>query len=323
MKHKDLFSVAPMMDWTDRHCRYFHRLLSQKAVLYTEMVTAEAILHGHRDKLLGFDVHEKPVILQIGGSDASKCATATKIALDYGYDEINLNVGCPSNRVQSGRFGACLMKEADVVVDIVHQMQSVSSVPITVKCRIGVDEQDPHLILPDFLQKLYDIGVKHIIIHARKAWLKGLSPKENRMIPPLDYPLVYRMKENFPDMMISINGGIETIEACLDHLQYVDGVMVGRSAYHNPALLRDIDSLIYGETYQKPDYTDIIQKMMLYCERQMTQSVPFYSIIKHMLGLFQGKRGARAWRNILSEYGHKTGAKPELLEYAFAQVEIL
>lgn len=322
MKHKHLFSVAPMMDWTDRHCRYFHRLLSQKAVLYTEMVTAEAILHGNRDKILGFCSDEKPVILQIGGSDASKCSMATKIALDYGYDEINLNVGCPSDRVQSGRFGACLMKEVDVVVDIVRQMQAVSSVPVTVKCRIGVDDQDPTLILPDLLRKLYDIGVNHVIIHARKAWLKGLSPKENRMIPPLDYLLVYRMKERFPDMLITINGGIETIEACLEHLKYVDGVMVGRSAYHNPALLCDVDSMIYGEAYQKPDYTKIIQEMMVYCEKQMVQSVPFYSIIKHMLGLFQGKRGARAWRNILSEYGHKTGAKPELLEQAFARVEI-
>ena len=316
---KHLFSVAPMMDWTDRHCRVFHRLLTKKSVLYTEMVTAEAILNGDRDYLLGYSKDKEGYILQIGGSDAVKCAEAAKISEDYGYDEINLNVGCPSDRVQSGRFGACLMQEADLVANICNTMQAATKMPVTVKCRIGVDDQDPNIILPEFIQKISDAGVAHIIIHARKAWLQGLSPKDNRTIPPLDYDLVYRMKSDYPHLNISINGGIETLSNCHDHLNHVDGVMVGRSAYHNPCLLKDVDEEIYKETAsQMIDDKDMMIQMMHYIDDEMHKGTKFYIIAKHLLGFRHGQSGARKWRRYLTKNGTKKDANSQTLLDAYA-----
>ncbi len=312
------FSVAPMMDWTDRHCRYFHRLLSKQAILYTEMVTADAIIHGNRDALLKFDVSEHPVIVQLGGSNPAKLAEATKIVTDFGYDGINLNVGCPSDRVQSGAFGACLMKNPSLVADIFYQMQSVTTKPVTVKCRIGVDDDNPHDILPFFIEKVSEAGCKTFLIHARKAWLKGLSPKENREIPPLDYDLVYTIKKTYPHLHIGINGGIENQNDWQKHLMYVDEIMVGRTAYHKPALLTDVDSCVYNLPYVEPNYDSIIHKIADYCDNQMTQGVKFYSIIRHILGLFHGLPNARLWRRILSENGTKETANSQLLLDAYA-----
>jgi tRNA-dihydrouridine synthase A len=311
------FSVAPMMDWTDRHCRYFHRLLSSKAILYTEMVTADAIIHGNREALLGFDTSEHPVIVQLGGSDSKKLVEATKIASDYGYDGINLNVGCPSDRVQSGAFGACLMKNPPLVADIIHAMHSVTDKPVTVKCRIGVDDDKPHDTLPHFIDTVAQSGCKSFIIHARKALLKGLSPKENRDIPPLDYDLVYQIKHTYPELHIGINGGIDSVADWQTHLENVDEIMVGRSAYHTPAILTTVDSCIYGLPEQAPDYKMIIHKMADYCDNQRIKGVKFYSIIRHLLGLFHGLPNARKWRRILSENGTKENADSRLLLEAY------
>ena len=312
------FSVAPMMDWTDRHCRVFHRLFTQKAVLYTEMITAEAILNGDRDHLLSYSPKKEGyVVLQIGGSDAKKCAEAAHIAEDYGYDEINVNIGCPSDRVQSGRFGACLMQEPELVANICDEMQKATQMPVTVKCRIGVDDQDPCLALPEFISYIKKTSVKHIIIHARKAWLKGLSPKENRTIPPLDYDLVYEIKKDNPDIIVSVNGGITTIPDIKHHLTFVDGVMVGREAYHNPCLLHDIDHHIYDMPQKEKNDKRIIDIMAHYIDDEMRKGTKFYIMAKHLLGFKHGQAGARKWRRYLTENGTKNGANAQILLDAY------
>ena len=315
-----IITVAPMMDWTDRHCRVFHRVLSHHVGLYTEMVTSAAIVHGDRDRLLGFDGIEHPVALQLGGSDPTELAEATRIAASYGYDEINLNVGCPSDRVQSGCFGAVLMKSPDLVADCVAAMIAVSPVEVTVKCRIGVDEQEPRDVLPAFLEKVSEAGVRRFAIHARKAWLQGLSPKENREVPPLDYPLVYQMKKDFPDLHLSINGGITSLEQAAEHLAAgMDGAMIGRAAYHDPAAtLLPLDSRFYGGEVKTAD--GAVRAMLPYIERHLSQGGRLHQITRHMLGLFNGRPGARLWRQILSVDGPKDGAGPEVLERALAVV---
>ncbi len=312
---KHTLSVAPMMDWTDRHCRYFHRLMSTHALLYTEMVTAPAVIHGDRDRLLSYNETEHPIALQLGGSDPVQLAEATKIGCDYGYDEININIGCPSDRVQSGAFGACLMQEPDLVAKCVSAMQDASTgAEITVKCRIGVDDQDPHEVLPDFIKRVSATGVKTFAIHARKAWLKGLSPKENRDIPPLDYDLVHQMKAENPDLNIHINGGLMTLTEALPHLERgLDGIMIGRAAYHDPAsVLLQADSLVYGET-DKTTAEQAVLDMLPYIERHIANGGRLNQITRHMLGIFTGRPGAKLWRRILSETAHKDGAGPEVV----------
>jgi tRNA-dihydrouridine synthase A len=313
------FSVAPMMDWTDTHCRVLHRLLTAHALLYTEMVTAEAILHGDKTRLLGFDASEHPVALQTGGSDPVRLAQAAKIAEDFGYDEINLNVGCPSDRVQSGRFGACLMLEPALVADCVGAMQAAVSIPVTVKCRIGVDEQDPEISLRDLIRRCASAGVASFAVHARKAWLAGLSPKENRAVPPLDYALVYRIKQENPGLEIALNGGIATLEDAAAHLAHVDGVMLGRAAYQSPALLAEVDARFFGGTP-----TDIDTAVTRYCdyvEEKLAQGVRLNSMTKHMLGLFNGRPGARLFRRHLSENATRHGAGISVLRDALALVK--
>lgn len=305
-------SVAPMMDWTDRHCRYLHRLLSKETLLYTEMVTAPALVRGGAVHLLDYDVEEHPVALQLGGSDPDELAAATKLGAEAGYDEINLNVGCPSDRVQSGTFGAVLMKTPELVADCVRAMQEVTDVEVTVKCRIGVDDQEPKEVLPDFISKVQGVGIKRISIHARKAWLQGLSPKENRDIPPLDYPLVYQMKRDFPDLHLSINGGVTTLAEAKTHLsEGMDGVMIGRAAYHNPTdVLSTADREIYGVGVDS-DPVEVVHQMLPYIEAHLVQGGKLNQVTRHMLGLFAGKPGARNWRRYLSENATKPGAGPE------------
>lgn len=317
------YSVAPMMDWTDRHCRYFHRQMSRQSLLYTEMVTAQAIIHGPRDRLLAYNAAEHPVALQLGGADAAHLAEAVRLAAPYGYDEINLNVGCPSDRVKSGCFGAVLMKSPDLVADCVGAMIAASSVEVTVKCRIGVDDQNPEEVLPTFLDKISAAGVRRVTIHARKAWLQGLSPKENREIPPLDYPLVLAMKRAFPDLHISINGGITSLaqaEALLS--QGLDGVMIGRAAYHEPwAVLAGADQTIFGSG-AVPGPADVVDRMRPYIERHLSSGGRLHQITRHMLGLFHGRPGARNWRRILSERANADEAGQEVLDAALQQVAI-
>lgn len=314
-------SVAPMMDWTDRHCRYFHRQLSQGALLYTEMVTAPAIIHGPRERLLGFDPAEHPIALQVGGSEPAELAEAVRLAQPFGYDEINLNCGCPSDRVQSGCFGAVLMLSPDLVADCVKAMQDASDVEITVKCRIGVDEQNPAEILPNFLDTISRAGVRRVTIHARKAWLKGLSPKENREIPPLDYPLVQQMKRDFPDLHISINGGITTLAQAQELLATgLDGVMVGRASYHDPAaVLLGADEALYGLPGGQ-SAESAVAAMLPYIEAHLSAGGRLHQITRHMLGLFTGRPGARGWRRMLSELANRKDAGPELVEEAAALV---
>jgi tRNA-dihydrouridine synthase A len=311
-----------MMDWTDRHCRCFHRLMSGRALLYTEMVTAPAIVRGGALHLLAFDPAEHPVAVQLGGSDPAELAEATRIAAAHSYDEVNLNVGCPSDRVQSGCFGAVLMETPDLVQRIVAAMVAASPVEITVKCRIGVDDQDPATVLPDFLARVRDAGVRRVAIHARKAWLQGLSPKENREVPPLDYPLVHAMKARFPDLHISLNGGVQTLEEAQSHLAAgLDGVMIGRAAYHAPAdILLPADRVIFGDP--GPDRTphEVARAMLPYIDRQLTEGHRLHAITRHMLGLFTGRPGARAWRRHLSEHATRDGAGPEVVEQALARV---
>ncbi len=315
-------SIAPMMDWTDRHCRYLHRLMSARALLYTEMVTAPAILHGDRDRLLSHNPEEHPVALQLGGSDPAELAEATRIAAEYGYDEINLNIGCPSDRVQSGCFGAVLMERPALVADCVAAMNAVSPVEVTVKCRIGVDDQDPQTVLPDFLAQVSAAGVTRFAIHARKAWLEGLSPKENRDIPPLDYPLVYQMKRDFPHLHLSINGGIDSLEEAKRHLAHgMDGVMIGRAAYHTPAdILLPADPEIFGVPAPTRSAEEVVQKMLPYIEAHLTAGGKLGQITRHMLGLFAGRPGARGWKRVLSEGAHRAGAGPALVERALGEV---
>ena len=321
LSHAARLSVAPMMDWTDRHCRYFHRLMSREALLYTEMVTAPALVRGNALHLLDYNPEEHPVALQLGGSDPAELTSATRLVNDAGYDEVNLNVGCPSDRVQSGTFGAVLMKSPDLVADCVAAMIEASQVEVTVKCRIGVDDQNAAEVLPDFLQKISDAGVKRVTIHARKAWLQGLSPKENRDIPPLDYDLVFAMKQQFPMMHISINGGISSLGQANELLaQGLDGVMIGRSAYHSPAdILLQADREIFGKTCAV-SRAEVIDKMIPYIERHLQNGGRLNQITKHMLGLFAGLPGARAWRRCLSENAHQKGAGTEIVIAAAAKV---
>ncbi|MCG3267411.1 tRNA dihydrouridine(20/20a) synthase DusA [Yoonia sp. I 8.24] len=314
-------SVAPMMDWTDRHCRYLHRLMSQQALLYTEMVTAPAVIHGDRDRLLGFDASEHPVAVQLGGSDPAQLAEAARIAADYGYDEINLNCGCPSDRVQSGRFGAILMEDSALVAACVSAMIKAVDVPVTVKCRIGVDDQNPTEILPDFLARVSAAGVDHFIVHARKAWLQGLSPKENRDVPPLDYDLVLAMKGLFPGLNLSINGGIGSLDEAQVLLdQGLDGVMIGRAAYHTPSdILLTADQRIFGMGETRTA-AEIVHLMLPYIEAHLTAGGRLGQVTRHMLGLFQGRPGARGWRRYLSENVHESGAGPQVVLDALAHV---
>ncbi|KRB60299.1 tRNA-dihydrouridine synthase A [Rhizobium sp. Root708] len=316
-----IFAVAPMIDWTDRHCRYFHRQISRNALLYTEMVVADAIIHGPRERLLSFDAAEHPVALQLGGSDPAKLAEAVRIAAPYGYDEINLNVGCPSDRVQSGTFGACLMLTPETVAACVAAMKAVADVPVTVKCRIGVDEQDPEAALPGLLDRVLDAGADAIWIHARKAWLKGLSPKENREIPPLDYEIVYRTKQARPDVFIGINGGIQTLDEAAGHLDHIDGIMLGRAAYQNASVLADVDRRFYGAAAEAADWGAIRDRMMAYAERHIAAGGRLQQVARHMVGLFTGLPGARRYRQILSTDAVKAGAGPEVIAAAFAAVD--
>jgi tRNA-dihydrouridine synthase A len=312
------FCIAPMMDWTDRHCRYFHRQLSKRARLYTEMVSSAAIAHGDRQRLLGFDPSEHPVALQLGGSDAAELARAAEAGLAFGYDEINLNCGCPSDRVQSGRFGACLMAEPQLVASCVSAMRGAvgGGVPITVKCRIGIDDQDSEAGLSRFVETVASAGCGVFIVHARKAWLQGLSPKENREIPPLDYGRVYRLKNAFPDLTIVLNGGIETLEDARVHLEAVDGVMLGRAAYKSPALLAAVDRAFFGEAGPPPHADTVLRGMLAYAASELQRGTRISSIARHMTGLLNGKRGARRFRRLLSEESVKPGAGLEVLEAA-------
>lgn len=313
-------SIAPMMDWTDRHCRALHRLMSRHALLYTEMVTAPAIIHGDRPRLLDYDAAEHPLALQLGGSDPAELREATRIAADWGYDEINLNVGCPSDRVQSGCFGAVLMKTPALVADCVQAMQAVSPVEVTVKCRIGVDDQQPAEVLPDFIRHMHDSGIRRLTIHARKAWLQGLSPRENREIPPLDYPLVHAMKAKFPDLHLSINGGIDSLDAVREQLQVMDGVMVGRAAYHQPWDILGQADRLWDQTPRFSHPVQVALAMRPYILRHLSQGGRLHQITRHMLGLFHGLPGARSWKRTLSEGASKGGI--EVFDAALAQINL-
>ena len=317
-------SVAPMMDWTDRHCRYFHRQMSRHALLYTEMVTSPAVIHGDRDRLLGFDATEHPVALQLGGSDPAELAEATRIACGYGYDEVNLNVGCPSDRVQSGCFGAVLMERPALVADCVAAMIAAVPVEVTVKCRIGVDDQVPEEVLPAFLETVSAAGVTRFAIHARKAWLQGLSPKENRDIPPLDYPLVAAMKRAYPQLHISVNGGVQTLDQARDFLQGgLDGAMIGRAAYHEPwDILGRADAVIFGAA-PGPEPFEVAERMKPYIADHLARGGRLHQVARHMLGLFHGRPGARGWRRVLSERGHGTEAGLDVLDAALTEVRRL
>jgi len=308
-----------MMDWTDRHCRFLHRLLTRRALLYTEMVTSQAILHGHRERLLGFDRREDPVALQLGGSEPGQLAEAAKIGEDFGYAEINLNVGCPSDRVQSGRFGACLMREPELVAECVGAMRKATAVPVTVKCRLGVDDQDTEHSLRAMIAQCAAAGVTVFAVHARKAWLAGLSPKENRDIPPLDYPLVYRVKAENPHLTIVINGGIASLDEAEEHLKHVDGVMLGRAAYHSPAILADVDQRFFGG--EAVDINAAAERYVEYVERRLGDGVPLNAMTKHMLNLFSGRPGARLFRRHLSENATRKGANAQTLRNALAFLE--
>lgn len=314
-----------MMDWTDRNCRAFHRALSTRALLYTEMVTAPAVIHGDRDRLLGFDAVEHPVALQLGGSDPAQLAEAAKIGEAYGYDEINLNVGCPSDRVQSGKFGACLMREPELVADCMAAIKEAVSVPATVKCRIGVDDQDPEISLFATVDASAAVGIDSFIIHARKAWLKGLSPKENRDVPPLDYALVRRLKRERPHLSISINGGIGDLEQAEAHLRaddgvQLDGVMLGRAAYHEPALMGQVDRRIFGETTPDVDVFEALERYRPYMAARLEEGANLAGMTRHMLGLMHGRAGARAFRRILTVEGVKPGAGLEVVDRAVEAV---
>lgn len=314
------FSVAPMMDWTDRHCRAFHRVLSRRARLYTEMVTTGAVIHGDRERILGFSPAEHPVAVQLGGSDPRDLAEAARICEGEGYAEVNLNVGCPSDRVQDGRFGACLMREPGLVAEGVAAMKAAVSIPVTVKCRIGVDDQDPEAALDALADAVVAAGVDALIVHARKAWLQGLSPKENRDVPPLDYGRVHRLKARFPDLPIAINGGIRTIEACEQQLRHVDGVMLGRAAYQDPELLLQVDPVLFGEAAPVADGFEAIAAYEPYVAARLAEGVRLSSITRHMLGLFPGRPGARAYRRHLATEAVKPGAGLETLRAAVDHV---
>ncbi len=314
-----ILAVAPMMDWTDRHCRFFHRGLTRRARLYTEMVTADAVIRGDRARLIGHDPAEHPVALQLGGSAPQKLAEAARIGEEFGYDEINLNVGCPSDRVQSGTFGACLMRTPDLVGECVAAMKDAVSIPVTVKCRIGVDEQDPEEALDRLADAVVEAGAEAIWVHARKAWLEGLSPKENRSVPPLDYGRVHRLKRRLPDVFIGINGGIAGLEAASGHFRHVDGVMLGRAAYQHPAILADVDGWL-GGTEPPADLVSAAERMIAYAEAHCAAGGRLAAVTRHMIGLFQGRPGARLWRQILTVEGSRAGASPEVIGRALAAV---
>jgi tRNA-dihydrouridine synthase A len=318
------FSVAPMIDWTDRHCRSLHRLLTRQALLFTEMIVTGAIVHGDAERHLRLGAHEGLVALQLGGSDPKDLAAAIRIAQPFGYAEINLNVGCPSDRVQSGRFGACLMAEPDLVADCVRAMKDVTDLPVTVKCRIGIDDQDTEESLDRFADTMRDAGVDALYVHARKAWLQGLSPKENRTIPPLDYPRVHRLRERLAPLPMAINGGIETLEQAEEHLRHMDGVMLGRAAYHNPMLLTEVDGKVFGDAHAAPDLPEIMTYMAEYAEGELASGrTRLNNVARHMLGLANGRAGAKQFRQILSVDATKRGAGPEVFMRALAALEPL
>ncbi|WP_375662554.1 MULTISPECIES: tRNA dihydrouridine(20/20a) synthase DusA [unclassified Bartonella] len=311
------FAVAPMLDWTDRHCRFFYRLLTKKALLYTEMMVADSVIHGVREQLLAFSDKERPVALQLGGADPKKLAEAARIAEDFGYNEINLNVGCPSNRVQAGVFGACLMRHPDIVANAVEAMKREVTIPVTVKCRIGVDEQDEELALDLLANQVWNAGCDALWIHARKAWLQGLSPKENRNIPPLNYERVYKLKRKYPHKFIGINGGIKSIDEIKEHLTFCDAVMLGRQVYHDPTLLKHIDFELYGESQNSLSESDLIEVMCDYAARHIASGGRLSHVTRHMIGLFHGRGGARRWRQILSNDATKPNADICTLKEAF------
>ncbi|MGH6750424.1 MAG: tRNA dihydrouridine(20/20a) synthase DusA [Methyloceanibacter sp.] len=310
------FAVAPMMEWTDRHCRYFLRLISKRTFLYTEMVTAEAVLYGDRERVLGFKEAEHPLALQLGGSDAEKLGEAARVAADYGYDEINLNVGCPSDRVQSGSFGACLMAEPQLVGECVATMAASSGLPVTVKCRIGIDDQDAEGSLDRFIDEVSRAGCTTFVVHARKAWLQGLSPKQNRDVPPLDYGRVYRLKERRPELEIIINGGIESFAAAKAQLAHVDGVMLGRAAYADPYLLAEVDGVLFGEEGEVPARLDVLDAFRPYVEDRLARGNRLNQMTRHILGLFHGQSRARAFRRHLAENAHLDGAGIKVFDQA-------
>ncbi|CAH1657248.1 tRNA-dihydrouridine synthase A [Hyphomicrobiales bacterium] len=318
------FAVAPLMDWTDRHCRFFHRILTRRALLYTEMVTTGAVIHGDRERLLGFSHEEHPVALQLGGSDPADLAAAARIGADFGYDEINLNVGCPSDRVQNGRFGACLMREPSLVADCVAAMKAAVAIPVTVKCRIGVDDQDPEEALDTLTRGLVAVGVDGLVVHARKAWLQGLSPKENREIPPLDYGRVHRLKQAYPALPIALNGGLADVEGGLAAIGgediKLDGMMLGRAAYQNPEILMAVDPLLYGEPAPVGSAEEAIDAYIPYVEARLAEGYRLNQMTRHLLGLFPGRPGARLYRRHLATEAVKPGADVDILRAAVAHV---
>jgi tRNA-dihydrouridine synthase A len=309
-------AVAPMLDWTDRHCRYFLRLITRRTLLYTEMVTCGALIHGDRRRHLDFDPAEHPVALQLGGADPKAMALCARFGEQWGYDEINMNCGCPSDRVQSGRFGACLMAEPRVVAHCVEAMKAAVEIPVTVKSRIGVDERDSYGELVDFVGQVAEAGCDALIVHARKAWLQGLSPRENREIPPLRHDWVERLKRDFPHLPMVINGGIQTLKGALGFLEQMDGVMIGREAYQNPWMLVEADRLIYGDPAAPPSRLEVLERFLPYAAQGLACGVPLNAMTRHILGLFQGQPGARAWRRHLSENAHRPGAGLEVLRSA-------
>lgn len=314
------FTIAPMMDWTDRHCRHFHRILTRHSVLYTEMVTTGAIIHGDRERFLDFNDSEHPVALQLGGSKTDELARCSKYAQDWNYDEVNLNVGCPSDRVQNNMIGACLMAHPELVADCIKSMQDACDIPVTIKHRIGINGRESYAELSDFVGKVADTGCKTFIVHARIAILEGLSPKQNRDVPPLQYDKVYQLKQDFPDLEIIINGGIKTLDECDTHLQHVDGIMMGREAYQNPGLLLDVDKRIYGDSRETPDMAESINLMLPYIEQHLQNDGKLNHISRHMLGLFQGYPGARKFRRYLSENAFKSEANTDTLLTALSMI---
>jgi tRNA-dihydrouridine synthase A len=317
------FTVAPMMDWSDTHCRYFWRLLSKKAVLYSEMVTTGALLYGDAQRFLRFNGEEHPLALQLGGSDPAALAECARMAEEWGYDEINLNCGCPSDRVQNGMIGACLMAEPELVGRCIAAMNAATRVPVTVKHRIGIDDMDDYEGLVRFVSTVAESGCSTFIVHARKAWLKGLSPKENREVPPLQYDKVYRLKQDFPQLEIIINGGLTTLAQCQEALGHVDGVMLGREIYSNPYLLAEVDNLIYGDNRPQLSRETVLQQFMNYCAEQMTQGVRLNHMTRHILGLYQGLPGARRFRRVISEQAHQSNAGIEVLANALTAVRTI
>ena len=315
-----LLSVAPMLDWTDRHCRYFLRQITRHTLLYTEMITTGALLHRSPARFLDYHPAEHPLALQIGGSDPAELATCTRLADEWAYDEVNLNVGCPSDRVQSGRFGACLMADPQLVADCVAAMSQATRRPVTVKHRIGIDDMDSYDALARFVDSVARAGCRTFIVHARKAWLKGLSPKENRDVPPLRYDVVERLKGDFPTLPIVVNGGITTLQQAQAHLQTLDGVMIGREAYQNPWMLAEADALIFGDTKPTPSPRTVLDAMLPYMEQRLSEGVPLNAITRHMLGLFHGRPGAKAWRRHLSEHAHRADADIGVLVEAARRV---